>query len=112
SGPNTGKTGSGTTNAGGQATFTYASTAAGTDTIVASFVNSQGQTTTSNAVTKTWTAPQNRPPVFDPPTPADGTVLNVVVGQNLTFPVNASDPDAGDTVALAIANQPAAATFA
>jgi uncharacterized repeat protein (TIGR01451 family) len=56
SGPNAGKTGSGTTDANGQATFTYTDTGgAGTDTISASFVDSLGTTQKATA-TKTWTA--------------------------------------------------------
>jgi Bacterial Ig-like domain (group 1) len=56
SGPNAGLTGSGVTDASGHATFTYTSSKTGTDTIQASFVNSLGQTITSNSVTKTWVA--------------------------------------------------------
>ncbi len=54
SGPHAGLTGTGTTNASGVATFSYTGTSAGTDQIQASFVNSQGQTVTSNTVTKIW----------------------------------------------------------
>ena len=51
-GPNAGKTGTGTTGADGKTTFTYADTGgAGTDTIQA-FI---GTTLSSNQVTKTWT---------------------------------------------------------
>ena len=58
SGPHTGLTGTVPTDAGGQATFTYTGTAAGVDTIVATFVDSQGQTQTSNQVTKEWVRTQ------------------------------------------------------
>ena len=54
SGPNAGKTGMGTTDSSGLATFTYTSTAVGTDTIQATFTNAAGQMFTSNQVTKTW----------------------------------------------------------
>jgi uncharacterized repeat protein (TIGR01451 family) len=55
SGPNAGSEGSGSTNASGDATFTYSSAVAGTDTIQASAFD--GETAvTSNSVTKTWTA--------------------------------------------------------
>ena len=57
SGPNAGKTGTGATDASGHATFTYTSTLTGTDTIVATFVDSLGAVHTSNEVTKTWTRP-------------------------------------------------------
>jgi hypothetical protein len=55
SGPNAGSTGTATTDSNGQASFTYTSNgSAGTDTIEASFVNSQDETVTSNQVTKSW----------------------------------------------------------
>jgi Bacterial Ig-like domain (group 1) len=54
-GPNAGKTGTGVTNAAGQATFTYTDTGgAGTDTLVASFHDATGGLHTSNTVTKIW----------------------------------------------------------
>jgi hypothetical protein len=55
SGPNNGLTGQATTNANGQATFTWTSTAVGTDTLQASIPNSNtgGPAITSTA-TKTW----------------------------------------------------------
>jgi hypothetical protein len=53
SGPNAGTNGDAVTGTDGKAQFTYTSTAAGTDTIVASFTDAQG-THTSNEVTKTW----------------------------------------------------------
>ncbi|MCK6467756.1 MAG: hypothetical protein L6Q53_06135 [Candidatus Brocadia sinica] len=56
SGPHAGVTGNDTTDASGQATFTYTGTGSttGTDVIEASFVNDAGDTITSNQVTKTW----------------------------------------------------------
>ena len=54
SGPHAGITGTGTTNASGVATFTYQGIAAGTDTIEASYTDSQGVVQKSNTVTKTW----------------------------------------------------------
>src|SRR5437867_532165 len=57
SGPNVGTTGTGITNATGQATFTYSDTGgAGTDAIHASFVDGTGVTIQSNEVTTTWQA--------------------------------------------------------
>jgi hypothetical protein len=54
-GPNGGKTGSGNTNASGQASFTYTDTGgAGTDTVSSSFVDSGGTTHTSNSVSVVW----------------------------------------------------------
>jgi hypothetical protein len=55
SGPNAGLTSSVSTGSNGRASFAYMSSVPGTDTIEASFVNSQGATVTSNQVTKTWT---------------------------------------------------------
>ncbi|MEI6208718.1 MAG: VWA domain-containing protein [Desulfuromonadales bacterium] len=58
SGPNTGKTGTATTNSSGIASFTYTIGATtGTDSIQATFVDSQSKTVTSNTVTATITAP-------------------------------------------------------
>lgn len=55
-GPNSGLTSSQTSNASGQASFTWSSMTAGTDVVVARFVNNRGQTISSNTVTKTWTS--------------------------------------------------------
>lgn len=57
SGPDAGQTGTDATDANGQATFTVTNNGtAGTDSISASFVNSQGDTQSATA-TKTWTKP-------------------------------------------------------
>ena len=55
SGPNAGLTGSAITDSSGHATFTYLGNIAGTDTIQASFENSQAVVVTSSPVTKNWT---------------------------------------------------------
>jgi len=54
-GPNAGTNGSAITDINGQATFTYTGYVVGTDTIQASFLNSQNVTIYSNIVTKDWT---------------------------------------------------------
>ena len=55
SGPNAGTSNSGTTNANGEASFTYTGTSsAGTDVIVARFIDSTGNRQTSNKLQKTW----------------------------------------------------------
>jgi len=54
SGPNEDLTGSSVTDSNGEATFSYISSSEGTDTIVASFENSQEEKVISNQVTKTW----------------------------------------------------------
>ncbi|MHC1576854.1 MAG: PEF-CTERM sorting domain-containing protein, partial [Methanosarcinaceae archaeon] len=61
SGPNAGMGGNYTTDASGQATFTYTGTTAGTDVIEASCLDSQGNPMTSNQATKTWTADNEIP---------------------------------------------------
>ena len=72
------QTGSSATNAAGQATFSYAGGNAGIDRIVASFVDSAGQTVISNEVTKTWAAKEvlafKQPPL---PPPVLGKSVNV-----------------------------------
>jgi phosphodiesterase/alkaline phosphatase D-like protein len=52
------QTGTVTTNEAGQATFAYTGGHAGTDHIVASFVDKAGTTEVSNEVTKTWIEPE------------------------------------------------------
>jgi hypothetical protein len=45
--------------------------------------------------------PQNQSPVWDsPPTPADGTVFTVAPGDTVNFTLQASDPDAEDSVSI------------
>jgi hypothetical protein len=56
SGPNAGTTGSGTTDASGQASFGYSGVTPGADTVQASVANPAG-TITSNAVQVNWTVP-------------------------------------------------------
>jgi len=53
-GPNFGATGTGVTDASGEATWSYSSTVAGTDTIEATFVDRLGRTQRSDRVTKEW----------------------------------------------------------
>lgn len=72
------QTGSSTTNQAGQAAFSYSGSHAGTDRIVASFVDSAGQTITSNGVMETWAAKEvlafKQPPL---PAPVLGKTVNV-----------------------------------
>jgi hypothetical protein len=56
SGPNAGRTGSGTTNASGQATFSYVGVATGTDTVSATVTNTAGSIPSSNTVAVNWIA--------------------------------------------------------
>jgi PKD domain len=95
-GPNTGVTGTGTTDSNGQATFTYSSTLTGTDLIHATYLDSSGRTETSNTVEKTWTQVTNTPPTPDAGGPYAGDE-----GSAISISGTATDPDAGDTVATA-----------
>jgi hypothetical protein len=62
SGPNAGKTGMANTNASGDATFTYTGTAAGTDSVQASFTDANSMTFNSNEATVKWSAGGNTCP--------------------------------------------------
>ncbi|MFB6285665.1 MAG: Ig-like domain-containing protein, partial [Candidatus Bipolaricaulia bacterium] len=55
-GPNAGLTGSDVTDSNGEATFTWSSSTAGTDVVIAETVDSNGDPLTSNQAKKTWTA--------------------------------------------------------
>ncbi|WP_270889597.1 post-COAP-1 domain-containing protein [Pedococcus sp. 5OH_020] len=104
-GPNTGQTGSGTTDESGQSSFTYTgSGGAGTDTIGASFTDPASATLQAPSVTQTWTA-ANQPPVL---TPANGSVQ--YSDPITSFTVSASDSD-HDPLTLSAAGLPAGLTF-
>src|SRR5262249_40413220 len=74
SGPNAGKTGTGTTDAQGNATFSYTSIFLGTDILQASVTNATGGSIQSEQVTTTWTSADPCPTPTQPPDPAQ-TVL-------------------------------------
>ena len=115
SGPNTGLTSSSTTDASGDATFTYSSPTAGTDTIVARFTDSQNVVVTSNEVTKIWEAVAPTPGSIDldPPTATnpvgtshtvtatitdpDGTIAGATIDFNVTSGPNVGDNSTGTT---------------
>jgi hypothetical protein len=85
------QTGTGTTNASGEATFTYTGKNAGTDTITASFVNKGGETRTSNQVTKKWTS-------ADQAITASGTTVSATEGAKFSGTVATfNDPDTSAT---------------
>jgi RHS repeat-associated protein len=102
-GPNAGRTGQGTTDAAGQATFTYTSTALGTDVLDASL----GQGLRSNRVTTTWIA-----------IPAALTYLGPTVGkcgEPLALSARLTEsttgqPIAGQTLTFNLGGQTATAT--
>jgi Bacterial Ig-like domain (group 1) len=84
------QTGTGTTNAAGEATFTYTGKNAGTDMIVASFVDKAGKTIESNPATKIWTG--------DQPISASGTTVSATEGASFSGTVATfSDPDTSAT---------------
>lgn len=55
-GPNSGTTGGGITDGNGEATFTWSSSATGTDVVIAETVAGNGDPLTSNEAEKTWTS--------------------------------------------------------
>jgi len=96
-GPNVGTTGTGVTNASGDATFTYTSNgAAGTDTIeaTATLTGTGGvPTPVKDTATKTWI-------VTDPPITASGVTFNATEGTAFTGTVATfTDPDPLSTAA-------------
>ena len=97
-GPNAGDTDSGTTSSSGVTTFTYTGDGGvGTDTITASFVDSDGATQVSRPVQKTWERPPNEPPVAN----ANGP-YSEDEGSPVSFDgTGSSDPDPGDTLTYA-----------
>ena len=93
SGPHAGLSGSATSNASGQATFTYTGTAPGTDTLQASFVDDLGATQSSNVVSREWTAPSNSAPTGNAGGPYAGDE-----GTPIAVAGTAHDADAGDVL--------------
>jgi hypothetical protein len=82
------QTGSAVSNGAGEATFSYTGALAGTDHIVASFVNQLGETETSNEVTAVWT------PAEDPQISAVGQSVSGTEGEAVSAAVaNFTDPD-------------------
>lgn len=118
-GPHAGNTGNDDTDASGVATFSYTGTAAGTETIEATFVDSLGRTQRSNRVTKTWVAVEicgngidddgdgetdegcNEPPNCDAVTSDAPLLWPPNHKYRLITLDGATDPD-GDTVTLTI----------
>lgn len=80
----------------------------GTDTFTYTATNSNG--TGMPATVTIDVTPLNDAPVFVPPTPADGTVLDAVQGTPLTFTVAATDVDM-EPVTLSVSGEPTTATF-
>ncbi|MBI4311678.1 MAG: hypothetical protein HY681_07840, partial [Chloroflexi bacterium] len=102
-GPNKGLIGTGMTNAGGKATFTYSGTVVGKDFIVATFVDSTGATQSSSVVSKEWVeipeltltaTPKGCPPiqVVLSPNPIPGLEPSAVVTMDETITVPSGTP--------------------
>lgn len=93
SGPNAGTTGSGTTDSSGNVSLAYGSTVAGTDNVVASFVDSSGVTHFSNPATVIW-----QPTAADAPITAAGLNFSATEGSIFSGPVATfTDPDTSAT---------------
>ena len=89
------RTGSVPADASGTAVFSYAGTAAGTDTITAS-TTVDDKLVRSNSGTVTWVLPANRPPTAKP-----GGPYSVPEGGSLQLAGSGSDPDGGDALIYA-----------
>lgn len=119
SGPNAGLTASANTDGDGKATFSWSSTVAGTDVVVARFVDSEGQTQTSNEATKTWeedtivdtTDPVCRMQAINPGPPttlevfvqdSESGLASILVHTNDNATVSIPPFDAGSTASLIV----------
>ncbi len=96
SGPNKGLTGTGVTDASGNASFSYSSTKPGTDTLGASFVDNLNNTHTSNTVTVTWTPGPPAKLVLTPKTATN------TVGNPHTVTATVTDSFSNPTPAVAV----------
>lgn len=119
SGPNAGKTGTGTTDAQGNATFSYSSVLLGTDILQASVPNATGGAIQSEQVTTTWTTADPCPVPTMPPPPSQTVLIYTGPGtgefnDTLTLSVQLTDangvPLAGRSLTLGFASQTFLAT--
>jgi hypothetical protein len=90
SGPDAGLTGTGVTDAKGKATFTYAASAAGTDTVLAWFVDAAGKTRASAPMQAVWTAAAST-------TTVASSSSTVAYGQPVVFTATVAAPVGGPT---------------
>lgn len=98
SGPHAGTSGTAMTDSSGTASFGYTGTAEGTDSIVATFVDSDGNTQTSNTVTVSWTHAPNVAPVGVDDAVATGQGAPLTIAESALLG-NDTDAD-GDTLAV------------
>ena len=101
SGPNAGTSGTATTDADGQATFSYSGSTAGTDTVQASYVPPGEEAESSNVVEVVWENPNN-PPTADAGVPYAGEE-----GSPVTLDGTAADQN-GDPLTLTWSYTPGA----
>ncbi|SFM55817.1 PEF-CTERM protein sorting domain-containing protein [Methanolobus profundi] len=85
SGPHAGLVTTAFTDANGEATFTYLGISEGTDVIVASFINDQQETVSSNEVTKTWVNESNEDPNEIPEFPTIALPIAAIIGLAFIF---------------------------
>lgn len=92
-GPDTGTTGTATTNSNGVATWSFTGTGVGTDTVAATYVSSNGQTYTSSNVQVTWAKPADTTPPSTTVTPSGTAGTNGWYTGPVTLSFKATDPD-------------------
>ena len=113
SGPNAGTTGTATTDANGNAAFSYTGSATGTDTVVSSTTNPAGKIT-SGTVNVIWEPRQAALTIggagggdFNDPATVAATLtdqLGPVAGQTVTFTLNGAETCSGTTGASGVAS--------
>ncbi len=98
-----------------QSTFSWTPTSLQTGSTVVTFTAQDtcgglAQTLVTIIVTSALPCPNNVPPVFVSPTPANGTIFNVIAGTLVSFTVRASDVNPGP-VQLSVTGLPVGATM-
>jgi RHS repeat-associated protein len=109
-GPNAGKTGQGTTDANGQALFTYTSTVQGTDTLTAAIGLAGGATLASNPVSTTWTASSGLTFGFALAPLTQSQPVGTAAGLTATLLDGNHQPIANQAVTLTVTSGPDAGT--
>ena len=100
-----------TSDGNGQVQYTYVGNRTGDDTVAAS-ITLGASTQTSTAAVK-WTCLNcNKAPVWQSPTPADGTVRTLKIGTAFSMAFKANDGNAGDIVHISGPSLPTGAKLA